>query len=349
MKIWFSVLAAAAATALSAATPPPPRIPMTRYTMSAGDLTGEGIAEPIVYHSDSKALRAYSYNGPAPVEMMALSVKDAVTRMVAADLDGDGKAELITGDGLRGDNRAECPQTDASIYKPAANGEWGPLEVYRNVYERTENGWRGMTATPPVQTFAARDFDGDWKREMVFTGAPPMPFSPASHASQSDARLGEHVETAEVDAKTLVGKPAPALEATEWLGKPKSLASLKGKVVLIDFWATWCKPCIEMYPEMRKWVSEFGPRGLLILGITNHSRQTSAQVRRFVTRNKLPWTVGIDPKNMTQIAYGVSPIPHTFLIDRNGIVRLQHVGGGDLTPIKSKIIELLAEQPKEAK
>ena len=178
-----------------------------------------------------------------------------------------------------------------------------------------------------------------WLSVIVVAAAPAL-FA----ATSPDTMAG-----GEVDAATLVGKPAPALQVTEWLGKPNSLASLKGKVVLLDFWATWCKPCIEMYPEMRKWAAEFGPRGLVILAITNHERQTSVQVQRFVKRSKLPWTVGIDPKNMTQLAYGVSPIPHTFLIDRDGVVRLQHVGGDDLKLIKAKIADLLGEQTRKAK
>jgi peroxiredoxin len=150
---------------------------------------------------------------------------------------------------------------------------------------------------------------------------------------------------AQTNSKSLVANPAPSLKVTEWIGcDPKTLDDLKGKVVLLDFWATWCKPCIEMYPEMRKWVEEFGPQGLVILGITNLSRQTSAEVRRFVDRRKLPWPVAIDPKNQTHSDYGVSPLPHTFLIDRQGVVRLEHRGGGDLTAIKEKVKELLAEK-----
>lgn len=524
-----------------------PRVSMTRYTMSAGDLTGDGISESIVYDTDSKALRVFSYSGPAPVQTMGIYLKDAVTEMTTADLDGDGKDELITGEGLVGYNPKEGPQTDASIkiYKPREKGDWTPVEIYRKaterpqvtslrvkdldgdgqqeilfayfaskyivelrvakrsgaawtitelptmrmgahvdvgdvlhngksmivvgrpygdpptpdtttaigdafvldgqrriplpvtrgvssiaigdldgdkrdeivvadgwhsnygklarcriavvsrqgnewkyeliedlddhirfeqidlvdlnadgnpeivarasrngalggsvrVYERTPAGWRGMTAGQLAQTYAAGDFDGDKKRELVFAGQPPLPFSLASQAPRWETKLGEAVETRDVDPNSLVAKPAPALKATEWIGSdPQTLSGLQGKVVLLDFWATWCKPCIEMYPEMRKWVEQFGPQGLVVLGITNHSRQTSAQVRRFLTREKLPWPVAIDPKNGTHIDYGVSPIPHTFLIDRQGVVRLSHRGGGDLTPIKAKVMELLAEK-----
>jgi len=533
--------------------PPAVRAPgMTRYKMTAGDLNGDGIAEAIVYDSDSKAIRVTGYAGPAPIQTMGLYISDVPTRMVTADLDGDGKEELITGEGLGTYNPKEGPQTDVSIkiYKPAEKGDWSPVEIYRKaterpevtslrvkdvdgdgkkdilfayfaskyvvdvriarhtddgwtiselpairmgahvdagdvmhngktmivvgrpygdppdpktttalgdafvldgdkrvalpvtrgvssvavgnldgvkgdeivvadgwhsnygklarcriavisrkgdgwkyeliddfnehirfeqidlidlngdgrpeivaqaglksalggtvrVYERTSKGWRGMTAAPLAQTFAAGDFDGDKKNELVFAGQPPITFALASTAPRWDPTLGEAVETRELDSATLVSKPAPPLKVTEWIGsKPQTLASLKGKVVLLDFWATWCKPCIDMYPEMRTWAAEYGPKGLVILGITDHSRQTSAQVQRFFTRQKLPWAVAIDPKSLTHTDYGVSPIPHTFLIDRQGVVRLEHAGGGDLTPIKNKLRELLAETSAEAK
>lgn len=540
------------AAAPAAAKPPAvPSPAVARYKMAAGDLNGDGVAESIVYDTVTKAIRVIDYNIDSPFQTMAIYVKDTVTSMTTADLDGDGKEELITGEGLVGYNPKEGPQTDASvkIYRPDTKGDWKPVEIYRKaserpdvtslevrdvdgdgqkdilfayfaskymtnlrvakksgknwtvtelptvrmgtsvdvgdvlgngrrmvvvgrpygdpadpksttaiggafvmdgdrrielpvmrgvssvavgdldgkkgdeivvgdgwhanygklarsriavvsrqgnewkydliedldnhlrfekidlvdltgdakpeivgwasqtstlggsvrVYERTANGWRGMTAGELAQTFAIGDFNGDRKRELVFAGQPPMPFSLSSQAPQWSAELGEAVETRDVNPKSLLNKTAPALQATEWLGSdPQTLANLKGKVVLLDFWATWCKPCIEMYPEMRQWVKEFGPQGLVILGITNHSRQKSPVIARFFERHKLPWPVAIDPKNRTHIDYGVSPIPHTFLIDRDGVVRMQHRGGGDLTAIKNKIRELLAQKGKEA-
>lgn len=145
-----------------------------------------------------------------------------------------------------------------------------------------------------------------------------------------------------------VGEVAPVLQVTEWIGSaPQTLRDLRGKVVLLDFWATWCKPCIQMYPEMRTWAEDMGPRGLVIVGVTSHSRQTPARIRRFLERQKLPWPVAIDPENRTQIEYGVSALPPTFLIDRRGILRFEHRGGGDLSEIEAKIRELLEERPPE--
>ncbi|MBA2302474.1 MAG: redoxin domain-containing protein, partial [Acidobacteria bacterium] len=248
-------------------------------------------------------------------------------RIDLVDLNADGKPEVVAW--------------------ASTNGVLGGTV---RVYQREAGGWQGMTAGPDAQTYGAGDFNGDKKPELVFAGQPPMPFALASAAPRWDAKLGAALETREVDPKSLIGQPAPELKATEWVGSdPQTLASLKGKVVMLDYWATWCKPCLEMYPEMRTWVEESGPKGFVVLGITNHSQQTSALIRRFHARQKLPWAVAIDPKNGTHRDYGVSPIPHTFLIDRQGVVRLEHRGGGDLTTVKAKLEELLAEKPKGTK
>ena len=57
-------------------------------------------------------------------------------------------------------------------------------------------------------------------------------------------------------------------------------------MVLLDFWATWCKPCIAQFPRMREWQTKYGPKGLVIIGMTNHSSQTSEDVNAFVSKRE---------------------------------------------------------------
>jgi hypothetical protein len=92
------------------------------------------------------------------------------------------------------------------------------------------------------------------------------------------------------------------------------------------------------------WQEKYGLQGLVIIGPTNHSSQTSEEIRAFYAQHKLPWPVAIDARNRAQLDYGVSPIPHSFLIDRRGLVRLSHVGGGKLAEIEKRIEALLAER-----
>lgn len=153
-------------------------------------------------------------------------------------------------------------------------------------------------------------------------------FAPASQAGKSGSGM--------------VGKPAPSLHAGEWIGGgPLSIGKLKGKVVLLDFWATWCIPCIKTFPTLRQWQTRYGPKGLVIIGMTDLTAQTSEKVRSFVQKEKLPWIVAIDPNKRTQKNYGVNALPHSIVIDKKGTVRASHVGGKSLQEIEKEIEELL--------
>jgi thiol-disulfide isomerase/thioredoxin len=138
----------------------------------------------------------------------------------------------------------------------------------------------------------------------------------------------------------LVGKAAPAITADEWLPKAPEM---KGKVVLLDFWATWCAPCLAQFPTMARWKKQFGD-DLVIVGITNLEGQTLAQIRRFVSREKLPWPVAIDKAGATHKRVGVVPLPHTVVIDRKGIVRAVHVGNRGFEDLLPHLEQLVAER-----
>jgi thiol-disulfide isomerase/thioredoxin len=243
-----------------------------------------------------------------------------LSRIVLADMDGDGRAEIIA----HGERR-------------------GSLGGDVRVYQRTAAGWRGMTVAKDAQDFALGSFTARGKQELVFSGPEIEPVALDLRHARWDSALAGEVETYKIDPATLVDKLAPRLQAEEWIGsEPLALDKLKGKVVLLDFWATWCKPCIDQFPIMRQWQEKFGPNGLVIIGMTDHSSQTSEEVRAFVAKWKLPWAVAIDARSRTQMDFGVSPIPHTFLIDRLGILRMSHVGGTDLPSIEPRIEALLA-------
>jgi len=115
------------------------------------------------------------------------------------------------------------------------------------------------------------------------------------------------------------GKPAPAFAGENLRGEKVDLGSLKGKVVLLDFWATWCPPCVASMPHLQKIQDDLGSRGLIVLGV-NQEPGEEEKVRRFLQRRSLTFPSIVDRGNI-HVTYGVYSFPTTFVIDRQGIIR----------------------------
>lgn len=136
---------------------------------------------------------------------------------------------------------------------------------------------------------------------------------------------------------SLIGHPAPEISVTEWLNRePASLADLRGRVVLLEFWATWCKPCQEIFPKLQKLYEKESADGLEIVGLTRHymayqgTAETKAEelqlMRRMVTEHGVTFRVGVAEDERLQTIYGANGLPTVALIDRQSIV--QYVGSG---------------------
>jgi peroxiredoxin len=138
----------------------------------------------------------------------------------------------------------------------------------------------------------------------------------------------------------LLGKPAPDFTLKDVDGRDMTLASLRGKAVLLDFWATWCEPCRQATPHIQALHGQFKDKGLTVVGIdTNEPAETA---RKYFAEEKYTFANLLGSGNDVIKNYGANGIPLVVLIGRDGIVRYVHRGWGsgmDLAPEVKKLIE----------
>ena len=114
------------------------------------------------------------------------------------------------------------------------------------------------------------------------------------------------------------GEPAPAFTLATSRGGAIDLAALKGKVVYVDFWASWCTPCRRSFPWMNALHARYGSEGLAIVGINVDKRRADAD--RFLADVPAAFAIVFDPAGATPAAFDVKGMPSSYLIDRKGVV-----------------------------
>ena len=134
-------------------------------------------------------------------------------------------------------------------------------------------------------------------------------------------------------AKKLLDKPAPDFTLEDLEGNTVSLSDLKGKTIILDFWATWCGPCIRSFPGMQKAVDKFKDDDsvkFLFINTWERGEGVKEKVAKFIKEKEVTFQVLMDSENKVVEAYGVEGIPTKFMIDKNGKIRFKSVGfGGD--------------------
>ncbi len=140
-----------------------------------------------------------------------------------------------------------------------------------------------------------------------------------------------------------VGKPFPKLKFTSITGQDVDVAKLKGKVVLVDFWATWCGPCRKEMPNLIAAYEKHHANGFEIVGISLDEKKDALE--RYIKENKMPWPQFFDGKgwkNEISRRFAVNSIPCSYLIDRKGVVSQIDARGRTLA---EAIAKLVAEKP----
>src|SRR5262245_59957532 len=126
-----------------------------------------------------------------------------------------------------------------------------------------------------------------------------------------------------------VGRPAPAFVAKTLDGEEIKLADLRGRVVVLDFWATWCGPCRAMIPHERELVKRLAGKPFSFIGIS--ADNDLEDFKAFVNKSDIPWPQIFDgPNGALQQAYGIEYFPSIFVLDGNGMIRYRDLRGGDL-------------------
>ncbi|MCK5820607.1 MAG: TlpA family protein disulfide reductase [Bacteroidales bacterium] len=302
-----------------------------------------------------------------------LPSKRGVKAVRIGDGDNDGENEIYVGDGWHQDygkiargRLAEIDilnsdysysliedvkyQYETSQIEIADVNEDGLNEVITRgnrsfrIYQKVEDEWTVFTDSVfPVGQFTIGDVVGNSHSEVIFTGPEVQIYNFGN--IEFSTELGEEMITERINPDSIIGNPAPELSMLKWYnGSFAGLYNSKGKVILLDFWATWCGPCIKTFPDMERFQKTYGPKGLQILGITRiDNRQNQADIEAFIENQEFVYPIGLSEESLNNLVYGVGGIPHVVLIDKKSVVRYYKVGSGDPTELEEKIISLLGE------
>lgn len=149
-----------------------------------------------------------------------------------------------------------------------------------------------------------------------------------------------NLQDIEVQKKLAIGEEPLHFEVTSISGEKLSPAKYKGKVLLIDFWATWCRPCLAEMPHVQEVYRKYNEKGFEIVGISLDRNRSSLD--SYLESNKIPWPQYFDGKywnNDIVQQYGVRSIPATFLIDREGKIRYKSLRGKQLEMAVEKLLD----------
>jgi thiol-disulfide isomerase/thioredoxin len=243
----------------------------------------------------------------------------------------------------------------------ASNGDGGPKVPYAKAAAAVQNKFAPLIKDNPKKASAeylkaAKQLAEHYPKE---TGPWMLMMQAATYSGNEQIKIGVLNEMADHENPQLsgvalrfmsmmwkqsnpIGKPFQ-LQFTGIDGKQVDLAKLKGKVVLIDFWATWCGPCVAEIPNLVKTYNEFHDQGFEIVGIALEGNKDPKRLQAYVARKNMPWpqyTDGLMWKNKIAQRYGINGVPTMWLIDREGNL-------SSLTArinLKNKVKKLLAEK-----
>jgi peroxiredoxin len=235
--------------------------------------------------------------------------------------------------------------------KEAASAHFALGQVYSNI-QRNDEAVKHLTLylqadvdrVPKEEAYAKLILAGAYTALENFDKAEALYKEILGRTGSIDSRLSGSASKELARIGTLrrltIGSPAVDFSATATDGKKLRLGDYRGKVVLLDFWASWCVPCRQEMPNVKKVYREYNGKGFEIIGVSLD--KTRQNCMTYVRNQGLPWRQIFDGKAWkSEIGqkYAVSAIPATFLLDRSGRIRFKNLRGDALRVAVKKLIE----------
>jgi cytochrome c biogenesis protein CcmG/thiol:disulfide interchange protein DsbE len=132
-----------------------------------------------------------------------------------------------------------------------------------------------------------------------------------------------------------IGDPAPGFSLKSFDGTEFASGELRGQVVVLNFWASWCSPCREEAPALQAVWQEFQDEGVVFLGVTYHDAESASQ--EFINTFGITYQNGVDGQGQISRAYGVTAVPETYVIDRSGNISWVQIGALDAETLTQQI------------
>jgi cytochrome c biogenesis protein CcmG, thiol:disulfide interchange protein DsbE len=140
---------------------------------------------------------------------------------------------------------------------------------------------------------------------------------------------------------TTIGSAAPDFVLADLDGNPLRLADLRGRPVIVNFWASWCGPCVEEFPLLRDAAARHADDGLVVVGIVWRDRSEAA--RDFMRRNGATWAAAMDPGERVARDYGILGPPETYFIGRDGTIVARQIGQISAASLEEKLAAIIEE------
>jgi thiol-disulfide isomerase/thioredoxin len=302
-------------------------------------------------------------------ELYAFTASDALDIADENKKDEVGLEAAVLALKLLGQNKAKGPEIDKAtnivmghVDSPKISGAFAQivelgqpgLEFLKTVSEKTTNkDVQGMAFyyTALAMDIAATRQEGLGNLEMATrTRGEAVDMMEKAVKTAPQAKIGDKTlaKAAEIEIANIkigVGFPIPDVEGTDLDGKKVRMSSYKGKVVLFDFWATWCGPCVAMIPHERDLAIKMAQKPFVLLSVNvDEDKET---LKEFMKNEKMPWDHWFDgEKGPISKQFKINAFPTLFLIDAKGIVRKKWIGSPGNDVLDKAVAELVTEAQK---